>query len=468
MQYPPIPTKNNMNRMRKIVDSIDIPAVSSKSSLENEILMTKQLLLKKARERGITFEKKTKVENMAKILGVKLKTYPKKSSPAKSSPAKSSPAKRSPVKSSSVKSSSVKSSSVKSSSVKSSPVKSSPAKSSSSKKLITSYFPKKEVKSPVRYTPLVRRTPLSPVPTLKYIRSPAVNTNIYRKTKMTPAIETKTKKHEVGFVNKFNKHFATPKNVILRDTYGNVSKIIPNVYGARVLFDSRALSPHIRKSEELGRIVTSKADIALFTRVDGKKIDLAWISHKQPVYMQYADISADVSYFTQKNAEREIKSFKNKMLELVKTNETGLCWPRYKNGQSLRVWGKVQSDILKNMSIFGVEYGKAYGRNNANIIFTGDPKVIEQTGNTIVMSSSGKSLLNGHLDQLPAEYQPIFFVKPTEAAKTKIDKKTIRGVSLWLIRREYAKDINKPIDLVLQDKDTLVGSCPSAASKSKK
>jgi hypothetical protein len=175
-----------------------------------------------------------------------------------------------------------------------------------------------------------------------------------------------------------------------------------------------------------------------------------------------------VSYFTQKNAEREIKSFKNKMLELVKTNETGLCWPRYKNGKSLRVWGKVQSVILKNMSIFGVEYGKAYGRNNANIIFTGDPKVIEQTGNTIVMSSSEKSLLNGHLDKLPAEYQPIFFVKPTAAAKTKIDKKTIHGVSLWLIRREYATDINKPINLVLQHKDTLVGSCPSAASKSKK
>ena len=284
-------------------------------------------------------------------------------------------------------------------------------------------------------------------------------------------VKKSTKDWERLFVNNLNKHFDVPKDVILKDKFGNTSNVIPNIYGARVLTDKRALSPYITRPAERNRIITSKADISLFTKEDGKRVDVAWLSHKKgykngkPEYMQYLDVSSNVNFTTQKDAENEIKSFKNKMFIIARRREknSDYCWPRYsyKKGNkdvSMRVWDNVKTDSLKNMAIFGVDYyEKTFGRNNVNAFFVGNP-VIEKTSSTLTISASDMSLLNGHVNLLPPANQPIFFVKPTRAAKTIMNSKIIKGASVWIIYRSYASANNKKIDEVIQSRN-LIGTC---------
>jgi hypothetical protein len=282
-----------------------------------------------------------------------------------------------------------------------------------------------------------------------------------------------TKYYEQRFVNDFHKELekkkiSLPVTVVLKDSLG-IKQVIRNVSGARVLRDRTGVkSPTKIKSEELGRHVTSKADIALYSIAkDGTKVDVAWISHKSNkdkdgkkiTHAQYLDVSADVNFKTKLGQSQEIKDFKRKMIALSgQKSPTKYCWPKYKDGVSLRIWDPVKSSILMNMAIFGVEFGKEYGRQNANILMVGDPHVEIKDENTIIFTAKDRSLANGFAEYLPADDKPIFFTKPTAAAKSTVDGKTIEGVSVWIIYRSYASAKNKMIDDVISRKNALVSS----------
>jgi len=285
--------------------------------------------------------------------------------------------------------------------------------------------------------------------------------------------QASTKFYEQRFVDDFHKELekkkiSLPVTVVLKDSLG-IKQVIRNVSGARVLRDRTGVkSPTKIKSEELGRHVTSKADIALYSIAkDGTKIDVAWISHKSNTdkhgkkitHAQYLDVSADVNFKTKLGQSQEIKDFKKKMITLSsQKTSTRYCWPKYKDGVSLRIWDPVKSSILMNMAIFGVEFGKEYGRQNANILMVGDPHIEIKDENTIIFTAKDRSLANGFAEYLPTNDKPIFFTKPTAAAKTTIDGKTIEGVSVWIIYRSYASARNKMIDDVINNKNTLVSS----------
>jgi len=304
--------------------------------------------------------------------------------------------------------------------------------------------------------------------------------------------QASTKFYEQRFVDDFHnelkrKNISLPVTVVLKDSKDN-KQIIRNVSGARVLRDkANVKSPTRIKSEEVGKLVTSKADIALYSIAkDGVKVDVAWISHKsnrnksdkKTYYMQYLDASADVNFKTRRAETKEIKDFKTKMIDLsVQKSSNISCWPKYKDGVSLRIWDYVKSPILMNMVIFGVEYGKEYSRQNANILMVGDPYIEIQDDNTIIFTAAeknsdngfaGKSLANGYAEYLPDKDKPIFFTKPTTDAKTTVDKKTIEGVSVWIICRSYAGKNNKMIDDVIDNKDALVSSSCDYVKKEKK
>ena len=285
--------------------------------------------------------------------------------------------------------------------------------------------------------------------------------------------QASTKYYEQRFVNDFHeelkrKKISLPVIVVLKDSLG-IKQVIRNVSGARVLRDRTGVkSPTKIKSEELGRHVTSKADIALYSIAkDGTKVDVAWISHKSNkdkdgkkiTHAQYLDVSADVNFKTKLGQAQEIKDFKKKMLILSsQKSSVRYCWPKYKDGVSLRIWDPVKSSILMNMAIFGVEFGKGYSRQNANILMVGDPHIEIKDDNTIIFTAKDRSLANGFAEYLPVDDKPIFFTKPTAAAKTTIDGKTIEGVSVWIIYRSYATARNKMIDDVINKKNTLVSS----------
>jgi len=285
--------------------------------------------------------------------------------------------------------------------------------------------------------------------------------------------QAKTKYYEQRFVDDFHrqlkeKGISLPVTVVLKDSLG-IKQVIRNVSGARVLRDkANAKSPTKIKSEELGRLGTSKADIALYSILkDGTKIDIAWISHKSNTdrqgkkitHAQYLDVSADVNFKTKLGQSQEIKNFKEKMIILSsQKTPTRYCWPRYKDGVSMRIWDPVKSSILMNMAIFGVEFGREYGRQNANILMVGDPHIEIKDENTIIFTAKDRSLANGFAEYLPTNDKPIFFTKPTATAKTTVDGKTIEGVSVWIIYRSYATAINKMIDDVINNKNSLVSS----------
>jgi hypothetical protein len=302
-----------------------------------------------------------------------------------------------------------------------------------------------------------------------------------------PTPKVPQKKYEERFVRDFHnelvkKNISLPVTVVLKDSKDN-KQIIKNVSGMRVLRDrANAKSPTKVKSEDTGKFVTSKGDIALYSIVkDGNKeikVDVAWISHKsnkgkddkETDHMQYLEASKDVNFRTRPSVTKEIRDFKNKMLELsVQKSSNIYCWPGYKDGKSLRIWDHVRNPMLMNMAIFGNEYGtgKGFSRQNANILMSGDPHIEIQDDNTIILTTKkeksansfeGKSLMNGHAEDLPDEDKPIFFTKPTKAAKTSIDEKKIEGVSVWIVYRRYARKINKMIDDVIDNKNDLVST----------
>ena len=306
--------------------------------------------------------------------------------------------------------------------------------------------------------------------------------------------QASTKYYEQRFVNDFHeelkrKKISLPVTVVLKDSNGN-EQVIRNVSGARVLRDkANAKSPTKIKIENIGRHVTSKGDIALYSIVkDGNKeikVDVAWISHKSNKndigkkidHAQYLDASADVTFRTRPAVTKEIRDFKNKMLKLsVQESSNIYCWPGYKDGKSLRIWDYVKSSLLMNMAIFGIEYGtgKGFSRQNANILMSGDPHIEIHNDNTIILTTKGeksansfegKSFINGTAEYMPDDDKPIFFTKPTTSVKTTIEGKRIDGVSVWIIYRSYATK-NKMIDDVINNKNAIVSStCYSTRQK---
>jgi hypothetical protein len=299
-----------------------------------------------------------------------------------------------------------------------------------------------------------------------------------------PTPKASTKKYEERFVRDFHnelkrKNISLPVTVVLEDSLGH-KQTIKNVSGMRVLRDrANAKSPTKVKIEDTGKLGTSKGDIALYSIANnGDKVDVAWISHKSNkddngkkiLYAQYLDASADVNLRTRPSVTKEIRDFKNKMIELsVQKSSNIYCWPGYKDGKSLRIWDRVKSSMLMNMAIFGFEYGtgKGFSRQNANILMSGDPHIEIQDDNTIILTTKkensansfkGKSLMNGFAEYLSEDDQPIFFTKPTDGKKSTVNEKTIEGVSVWIIYRSYAGKNNKMIDDVIDNKNDLVST----------
>lgn len=282
----------------------------------------------------------------------------------------------------------------------------------------------------------------------------------------------KTKKYEQQFVDDFydqlKKHKITlPATIIIKDSLG-YKQVIRNVSGIRVLNDSVSKSPTKIKSEERGGTVTSKADIALYSVLpNGSKKDVAWISHKKDVkdHLQYEQMSTNVIYKTRKAEMKEIQEFKRKMLELsVPVMNENHCWPRYKDGNSLRIWGEIKSEVLMNMAIFGVEFGKDFGRNNVNVLMMGDP-VLKVENNNIIFTTK-ESIMNGHAADI-SDLKPIFFTNPSKGSTTSIDGKKIKGVRLWIIRRTYATSHEKMDDVLKKKNELVARSCLTTQNEKK-
>jgi hypothetical protein len=68
MAYPPIPHKENLTRLKSIYN---VNKLSRNKTLDEKVLTKKQLLLKKAKENGVTFDKKPTVHQLEQLYALK-------------------------------------------------------------------------------------------------------------------------------------------------------------------------------------------------------------------------------------------------------------------------------------------------------------------------------------------------------------------------------------------------------------
>lgn len=138
-----------------------------------------------------------------------------------------------------------------------------------------------------------------------------------------------------------------------------------------------------------------KCDIALFNS-SGKEV--GFISHKKEggpeVFQQYGGISIKSGI-----DHKEIDSFINDLIKYSKENPV-------KKG--FAVYREVKDKRLINLSVYGPDYGKAFGRDNVHCIGQGNP-IITKKGNYFELDFSSKMHINGDVSwAVTGKYKAVF------------------------------------------------------------
>lgn len=156
-------------------------------------------------------------------------------------------------------------------------------------------------------------------------------------------------------------------------------KVIPIKLGARI-YDVLELqkTPGIPKSD--------------FHFIDRNKKEVVWISHKDGKrafdFQQYSGVSEQGIH-----NDPEVKDF----IETVKQ--------KFPDGidRATTVARKINNRRVKMRSIYGIDFGEAFGKQNVTVLLQGDLK-LEKEGNNFTINAFNVHL-NG--DDLTGEYEPV-------------------------------------------------------------
>ena len=138
---------------------------------------------------------------------------------------------------------------------------------------------------------------------------------------------------------------------------------------------------------------TPKSDLHL---IDQNNRELVWISHKdgsRPTdIQQWGGMTerAEPKIFAQTETQNFIKDVRSKF---------GIIMPR-----ATTVARKISSSLLKNMSVYGNQFGQALGRQNVSILLQGPIKV-KKVGNFYELDANNVHL-NG--DEITGGFEPVF------------------------------------------------------------
>jgi hypothetical protein len=136
-----------------------------------------------------------------------------------------------------------------------------------------------------------------------------------------------------------------------------------------------------------------KSDIHL---IDQNNREIVWISHKdgsRPTdIQQWGGMSerAEPKIFAQTETQNFIKKVRSQF---------GIIMPR-----ATTVARKISSSLLKNMSVYGNQFGQALGRQNVSILLQGPIKV-KKVGNFYELDANNVHL-NG--DEITGGFEPVF------------------------------------------------------------
>lgn len=138
---------------------------------------------------------------------------------------------------------------------------------------------------------------------------------------------------------------------------------------------------------------TPKSDLHL---IDQNNRELVWISHKdgsRPTdIQQWGGMTerAEPKIFAQTETQNFIKEVRSQF---------GIIMPR-----ATTVARKISSSLLKNMSVYGNQFGQALGRQNVSILLQGPIKV-KKVGNFYELDANNVHL-NG--DEITGGFEPVF------------------------------------------------------------
>lgn len=140
---------------------------------------------------------------------------------------------------------------------------------------------------------------------------------------------------------------------------------------------------------------TPKSDFHLID-IDGKEI--VWISHKDGKtpkdFQQWGGLSEKKEPTI--NRHKETQAFIND----IKTKE----YPNNDFPRATTLAREIEDPKLKNMSIYGNDFGKQFGRQNVTLLLQGNIKLV-QTGDHFILESF-HTHLNG--ERMSPEFEPVF------------------------------------------------------------
>lgn len=200
--------------------------------------------------------------------------------------------------------------------------------------------------------------------------------------------------YETEVVNLINKHIAQNNNIPIDIKIKGDSKVYKGISGAIQVDTS------IKRKG--GVSADPKADIILY--VDKKDLlsnKNIFISHKKEggpeAFQQYGGLT--------EKAGREIYNHPEtkKFLKAVAANIDP------KEGLKNPMFMKVKDSSLKNMSIYGPDYGGKFGLQHTQIIGQGLPKLIPtKKENTYELDFTSHMSISGDLSHFTAGYTPVF------------------------------------------------------------
>jgi len=140
---------------------------------------------------------------------------------------------------------------------------------------------------------------------------------------------------------------------------------------------------------------TPKSDFHLLD-INGKEI--VWISHKDGKtprdFQQWGGLSQRKEPLVYKHLESQT------FIQDIKTKE----YPNNDFPKATTLAREIKDPNLKNMSIYGNEYGKALGRQNVTVLLQGNINLVQQ--GEIYILKSFHTHLNGEL--MSPEFEPVF------------------------------------------------------------
>jgi hypothetical protein len=200
--------------------------------------------------------------------------------------------------------------------------------------------------------------------------------------------------YETEVVNMINKHIAQNNNIPIDVKIKGDNKIYKGISGA-IQVDTKI-------KRQAGVSADPKADIILY--VDKKNLlsnKNIFISHKKEggpeAFQQYGGLTEKAGEKIYNHPETK------KFLKAVAKNidpEEGLKNPMFM---------KVKDTTLKNMSIYGPDYGATYGLQHTQVIGQGLPKLIPtKKENTYELDFTSHMSISGDLSHFTEGYTPVF------------------------------------------------------------